>query len=117
MESKTLGQRVRELREARDLSLRELARQLGDLSAAFLSDIELGRRFPSDKVLKGMAQALGVQVEELARYDTRGAVAEIKRLASTDPAYGIAFRKLVETKMTPDQLMKLVESARKKKTP
>lgn len=39
---KTLGQRIRELRETKDLSLREFAKQLGDLSAAFLSDVELG---------------------------------------------------------------------------
>lgn len=43
---KTLGQRIRELRERDDLSLREFARKLG-VSAAFLSDVELGRRHPS----------------------------------------------------------------------
>ena len=42
---KTLGVRIRELRDQRDLSLREFARRLGDVSAAHLSDIELGRRY------------------------------------------------------------------------
>ena len=38
----TLGQRIRELRDARDISLHELAKQLG-CSAAYWSDVELGR--------------------------------------------------------------------------
>ena len=47
---KTLGQRIRELREEKDFSLRELAKKSG-VTAPFLSDIELGRRYPSEKVL------------------------------------------------------------------
>ena len=42
---KTLGERIRELREERDLSLRELAGKIG-VSAAFMSDVELNRRYP-----------------------------------------------------------------------
>src|SRR5260370_33454329 len=67
---KTLGQRIRELREAKDLSLREFAKKLGGLSAAFLSDVELGRRHPSDKVLADMARALGTRVDDLRRHVT-----------------------------------------------
>ena len=48
MKTSGLGQRIRELRGKKDLSLRELAKKL-DVSAAFLSDIELGRRYPSEK--------------------------------------------------------------------
>jgi hypothetical protein len=35
---KTLGDRIGELREQKDLSLREFAKKIGDLSAAFLSE-------------------------------------------------------------------------------
>src|SRR5437588_601706 len=38
--TKTLGERIRELRAEKDLSLREFAKKLGGLSAAFLSEIE-----------------------------------------------------------------------------
>ena len=38
---KTLGEHIRELREERDLSLRELATKI-QVSAAFMSDVELG---------------------------------------------------------------------------
>ncbi len=59
----TLGERIRELRAAKDLSLREFAKKLGGMSAAFLSDVELGRLHPSDKVLERMAKVLGTTVE------------------------------------------------------
>ena len=47
----TLGQRLRELREQKDLSLRDLAKKVEGSSAAHLSDIEFGRRFPSPELL------------------------------------------------------------------
>jgi transcriptional regulator with XRE-family HTH domain len=115
---KTLGQRIRELREAKDLSLREFAKQLGGLSAAFLSDIELGRRHPSEAVLADMARVLGTTVEDLKRYDSRPPVEEMRRLSSTDPAYGFAFRKLVDKDVSPEELLKFLDKQpdrRKKK--
>jgi transcriptional regulator with XRE-family HTH domain len=54
---KTLGEYLRELREQRDLSVRELAKRL-DVSAPFLSDVELGRRHPSGEVLERLAALL-----------------------------------------------------------
>jgi len=116
---KTLGEHIRELRAEKDLSLREFAKKLGGLSAAFLSDIELGRRHPSDKVLADMARVLGSTVEDLRSYDARPPVEELKRLASEDPVWGLAFRraveKVVEEKMPPEELLKFLE--RKKGQP
>lgn len=106
---KTLGQRIRELREAKDFSLREFAKKLGGLSAAFLSDVELGRRHPSDKVLADMARVLGTTVEDLRRHDTRPPVEDLKRLATSDPAYGLAFRKVIDKKVSAEDLMKLAD--------
>jgi transcriptional regulator with XRE-family HTH domain len=104
---KTLGQRIRELREAKDLSLREFAKKLGGFSAAFLSDVELGRRHPSDKVLTEMARVLGTTVEDLRRHDTRPPVEGLKRLTTSNPAYGLAFRKVIDEQVSPEELMKL----------
>src|SRR5437879_7172125 len=109
---KVLGQYIRELREKKDLSLREFAKKLGGLSAAFLSDVELGRRHPSDKVLSGMARILGTTVEDLHNYDTRPPVEGLKRLTIADPAFGLAFRKVIAKKVSPDELIKF---ANKKK--
>lgn len=101
----TLGARLRELREEKDLSLRELSRRVGEASAAFLSDVELGRRFPSEKTLANLASALGTSVEDLKQYDPRPPIEEMKRLANANPALGFAFRKLAE--LPAETLLKL----------
>lgn len=105
--AKTLGERLRELRGEGDLSLRELGRRL-DVSAAHLSDIELGRRYPSDELLEKLARALGTSSEALRAYDTRPPVEELKRMAADNPAFGLALRKAVD-RMSPEELTKLME--------
>jgi transcriptional regulator with XRE-family HTH domain len=95
MNETSLGQRLRELREGVDLSARELAKRIG-VSSPFLSDIELGRRFPSEEVLGKLAAALNVPLEELKQYDNRGPIADLKRLMDSDPKLGLAFRTAVE---------------------
>ena len=57
---KTFGDRLRELRDKKDFSLRELADKL-KVTAPFLSDIEFGRRYPSEEVLAGLAKLLGLK--------------------------------------------------------
>lgn len=109
----TLGQKIRELREAKDISLRELAKR-AKFSAAFLSDIELGRRFPSDEVLAKIATALSIPTEELKAFDQRPPIEELKRLSETNPRYGFAFRKLVDSNFSPEELIKLAEDQAKK---
>ena len=106
---KTLGQRIRELREEHDLSLREFAKRLGGLSAAHLSDIELGRRYPSDELLRKMAVELHVSLDELQSYDTRPPVDELKRITEADPTFGFALRKLVDKEITAEDLLKLAQ--------
>jgi transcriptional regulator with XRE-family HTH domain len=106
---KPLGTRIRELREARDLSLRELAREVGEVSAAHLSDIELGRRYPSESLLVKLARELKVSAEELQKYDNRAPVEDLKRRAESDPAFGFALRKIVEHDVTAEELMKLLD--------
>ena len=117
MPTKTLGQRIRELREQKDFSLRELAKKL-EVSAAFLSDIELGRRFPSEKVLLIIAQKLDTTTEELRKYDTRPPVEDLKRLTISDPLYGVAFRKVIDEEISAQDLINFAEekSKRKKKS-
>lgn len=101
----TLGQRIRQLRGERDVSLREFAKKI-DVTPAHLSDIELGRRFPSEALLKRIAISLKVGLGELEQYDSRPPVEEIKRLSEADPTYGFAFRKMIEEKISPDEIMK-----------
>ena len=91
MKSKLLGTRIRELRLDRDISLRQLAARV-EISPPFLSDIELGRRHPSKKVLARIAAEIGVSVEHLSQYDARPSVSELKRLAETDGEWSLALR-------------------------
>jgi len=110
MSTKTFGERIRELREARDLSLREFGAKLGGKTAAFLSDIELGRRYPSPELLADMAKVLKTTVDDLKNYDSRPPVQELKRLTDEDPAYGLAFRRLVEKDISPEELMRFLKN-------
>lgn len=115
---KTLGEKIRELREEKDLSLRELANKL-KLSAAFLSDIELGRRNPSDKVLFDLARELNIAFDELRTYDPRPLIDDIKRITNSEPMFGLAFRKVIDevvkNKISPEEIMKFADKKSKKK--
>lgn len=106
---KTLGDRIRELREARDLSLREFARKLGNISPAHISDIENSRRNPSDDLLQKIADVLGVEFAELRAFDTRLPVEELRRAMRHDPALGFALRKLAESKVSSSDILKWAE--------
>jgi transcriptional regulator with XRE-family HTH domain len=103
----TLGGKLRDLREKAHLSLRELAREL-DISAPFLSDVELGRRFPSEEILTELAAKLGVQTEELRDLDTRTAMSDIKRMVDASPQLGLVFKSVVnrvnEGKLSPQDI-------------
>jgi transcriptional regulator with XRE-family HTH domain len=105
-----MGQYLRELRDKRDLSLREFAKKLG-CSAAFVSDVELGRRYPSEDVLSNMARILGVTVADLKSHDVRAPIEEIKRVTANDPRYAVAFRTIIDSGVTPDQLMRLAKQS------
>lgn len=113
---KPLGARIRELREETDLSVRELARQV-KVSAPFLSDVELGRRHPSDDVLGAIASALGTTLNELKKHDARPPVQELKRIATNDPAMGFALRRVVDDGISADELLKFLERHDRKKKP
>lgn len=109
---KTLGEHIRELREKKDLSVRELAKRLG-LSAPFLSDVELGRRHPSEEVLSKLAHELGSTVTELRKYDARAPIPELRRMAAANPVLGFALRKVVEDKVDPDELLRYLNQRRR----
>jgi transcriptional regulator with XRE-family HTH domain len=102
-----MGQRLREVRERAGLSLREVAKA-AKISAPFLSDVELGRRFPTNETLALIAQKLRVSADDLKKHDHRAALADLKRLAEGSPNLGAAMRSLVDQlqsgKLTSDEL-------------
>ena len=93
--SMSFGKKLRELRERSGISLRELAKG-AKVSAPFLSDVELGRRFPKDETLMLIAKRLQVSVETLKKHDHRTAITDLKRMADDTPSLGAAFRAMVD---------------------
>lgn len=109
-----LGEYIRKLREEKDLSLREFAIKV-HCSAAFVSDIELGRRYPSEEVRAKIAKVLGVTVNDLQAHDTRAPVEEIKRRSAEDPKYALALRTLIDANVRPEDMIEWVENKSKSK--
>jgi transcriptional regulator with XRE-family HTH domain len=99
-----IGPFIRKRRDELDLSLRELAKKL-DCSPAFISDIELGRRHPSEKVLSEIAKILKVKVEDLRKMDVRPPIEEIKRVTQDDPTFALAFRTVIDKNIKADELL------------
>ena len=107
---------MRRRRDELDLSLREFAKRL-DCSAAFISDIELGRRHPSEKVLAEIARVLKVKLEELHAMDVRPPINDIKRLTQNDPRFALAFRTMIDKKVSADELLELTNQKKDEKRP
>jgi XRE family transcriptional regulator, regulator of sulfur utilization len=68
-----IGPRVRALREAMDLSLRDLAERSG-VSAPMLSQVERGETSPTLQVATRIAAGLELRLSQLLRLDEDGAV-------------------------------------------
>jgi XRE family transcriptional regulator, regulator of sulfur utilization len=72
-----LGARIRALREAMDLSLRDLADRSG-VSAPMLSQVERGETSPTLQVATRIAAGLELRLSQLLRLDEDGAVTVVR---------------------------------------
>lgn len=70
MEINHLAQRIRAFRKLKGLTQNELAMRL-DISIAVLGAIERGTRNPDTKIIKRIAEALNIEVEELVTETVR----------------------------------------------
>jgi transcriptional regulator with XRE-family HTH domain len=73
-----VGSRIRALREAMDLSLRDLAERSG-VSAPMLSQVERGETSPTLQVATRIAAGLELRLSQLLRLDEDGAVTVVRR--------------------------------------
>src|SRR5271168_2074134 len=73
-----IGARVRALREAFGLSLRDLALRSG-VSAPMLSQVERGETSPTLQIAGRIAAGLELRLSQLLRLDESGAVTVVKR--------------------------------------
>jgi transcriptional regulator with XRE-family HTH domain len=72
-----LGRRIRALRDAMDLSLRELAERSG-VSAPMLSQVERGETSPTLQIASRIAAGLELRLSQLLRLDEDGAVTVVR---------------------------------------
>jgi transcriptional regulator with XRE-family HTH domain len=75
--SDAIGPRIRALREAMDLSLRDLALRCG-VSAPMLSQVERGETSPTLQVAGRIAAGLELRLSQLLRLDEDGAVVVVR---------------------------------------
>jgi transcriptional regulator with XRE-family HTH domain len=109
----TLGERIKKLRHEANLSLRQLAEKVGK-TPPFISDVELGRRYPSEGVLEEIAKALKADIEDLKKLDTRDSVPLVKKMVENNPAWGTAFRSVAEAGrdgLTPEEFVRRLNRA------
>src|ERR671914_1762072 len=86
----TLGERVRELRRGRGLTLEELAERSG-VSRAMISKLERGEKNPTLVVAARLAEGLGVTLSRLAGMEERREVVVVpreRRMVMGDPETG-----------------------------
>src|SRR5438270_48213 len=76
-DSKVIGLRVRALREASGLSLRDLAQRSG-VSAPMLSQVERGETSPTLTVAARIASGLELRLSQLLRLDEGGSVTVVR---------------------------------------
>jgi transcriptional regulator with XRE-family HTH domain len=102
----TFGERVRELRKAKNLTLRDVAAKV-DINFTYLSKIENGKLdfsdFPSEKLIRKLAKVLDGDVDELLLLAEK-VPDEIKKRVIERPD---AFRKIA--RLDDDTLDKLLE--------
>jgi transcriptional regulator with XRE-family HTH domain len=73
----SVGPRIRALREAMDLSLRDLAERSG-VSAPMLSQVERGETSPTLQVAARIAEGLELSLSQLLRLDEDGTVSVVR---------------------------------------
>ena len=82
-----IGPRVRALREAMDLSLRDLAERSG-VSAPMLSQVERGETSPTLQVASRIAAGLELRLSQLLRLDETGTVSIVRAGERRGASYG-----------------------------
>lgn len=106
------GQRVRDLRLARRISLRRLAGIVG-IDFTYLSKIENGKaRPPSNEVIEKLARELNVDQEDLFALAARVSQADLRREVEKNPGVGALMRALQSGSLSQSQVERMLRIAR-----
>lgn len=112
-DEKTIGAVVAEARKAAGLSLRDLSAKL-EIHFTYLADIEKNNRKPSEKVLRGLSEQSGLNLdfdEMMARVGRLGS--ETEQYLKSHPMFGIFLRHIVRENLNDSQLDSLTEEVSK----
>lgn len=108
MKTMGLGEKIRDLRKKKGISLRELARRVG-ISPSFLSELETAQGYPSTAVLERLADELGVAATEIRKLDMRSKLSELRSLLENDSGWGPVFEELCRIgrggKVSPEKIL------------
>jgi len=106
----TLGQTIRNHREALGLSLRVFGQKAG-VHAPYMSNIERGTKTPHDGLLLRIAAALGVKGEELQQLSPYVPVPALRARCKEDPELAYALRVILRWKVSGKELLALPKIA------
>ena len=106
---KPLGDRIKQARLERGLTLRGVASSLG-LSPSYLNDIEYNRRTPSDDALQKISTLFDLDIDELLAAAGRvGISKDAEQYIRENPSAGVLFRAVTNERLPEEELKKLLE--------
>lgn len=111
MANKSLGLIISEARKAAAMSLRDLAQRVG-VNHSYISDIEYGRRIPSERVLKSIAAQLGLNADALLSLAGRLGEKSDDYIRK-HPQSAMLFRTIAENNLSDDALTVLINEAKR----
>ncbi len=96
------GLKLKQLRQEKDLSFQNLAKKTG-MSVSYLNEIEKGKKYPKPDKIKSLAEALGVDDEELTSLELKRGLAPVGQLLRSNflnelplDLFGIELSKVAE---------------------
>lgn len=112
---KTIGEIIAEARKQSGLSLRAVAGRV-PISFTYLSEIEKGKRMPSEKVIKSLSEQseLSLDFDHMMAHSGRIGE-EAEAYLEKHPAFGKVIRVVAKKKLNDEQLNTLSETINKLK--
>ena len=111
MRKNTLGEFIRQRRDALEMSQRELANLLKLKASSHICDVENGYRQLGEEHLAALADALQVSLEEIQAHDPRAPLSEARELLEQKPEYIHALNRVMRRAplLSPEELIRRVE--------
>lgn len=108
------GSRIRQLRTAKGISLRDFA-DMVRIDFTYLSKIENGKVDPpSEDKIRVMARKLVVDAEQLLDLAGKISSDQIRKAVESNPDVGVLLRKLQSRSLSPDQVKTMLKIASEK---